>query len=112
MVLMEFKLLQIFTVVITCGLFHGLIFLPVLLSILGPEPYPFAYSREDDEEFESKPGLKIVEMKPLRNLPLDGSGVCKVVKTDPNNFLPQLFSTNNAPLLVDSRDIQTELTQH
>ena len=32
-------LLQVFFGVVVFGLFHGLIFLPVLLSLVGPAPY-------------------------------------------------------------------------
>jgi len=31
--------LQIFVLVVGYGLFHGLVFLPVILSLIGPEPY-------------------------------------------------------------------------
>jgi len=34
-----FTLFQIFTSVVIFGLFHGLVFLPVILSICGPDPY-------------------------------------------------------------------------
>lgn len=36
---MMFPLLQIFFAVCVYGLYHGLVFLPVLLSLLGPAPY-------------------------------------------------------------------------
>ena len=56
--------------VIISGLFHGLIFLPVVLSLFGPDPYPFVYGREEDEFDSNKkesPVLpKFVEMKPLQ----------------------------------------------
>jgi len=31
--------LQVFFLVVTFGIFHGLVFLPVLLSLVGPSPY-------------------------------------------------------------------------
>ena len=34
-----FPQFQIFFLVVLFGLFHGLVFLPVALSLLGPEPY-------------------------------------------------------------------------
>ena len=37
------------------GLFHGLIFLPVLLSLLGPDPYHSVSQEEEDLE-ENIPG--------------------------------------------------------
>ena len=30
---------KIFFLVVSCGLFHGMVFLPVLLSLLGPKPH-------------------------------------------------------------------------
>jgi hypothetical protein len=36
------------------------------LSLVGPEPYPFAYSREDEyEEYLNKPPKRMIEMQPL-----------------------------------------------
>ncbi|XP_021948457.1 protein patched homolog 2 isoform X2 [Folsomia candida] len=95
---------KIFSVVIVCGLFHGLIFLPVLLSIFGPEPYPFAYSR-DHELFDAFKPQKVVEMKPLQN-----SQVQVEVK-DSSNANNPLFSTNNnlAPLLLCSREFESQV---
>ena len=34
-----FTILQVFILVVIFGLFHGLCFLPVVLSIIGPKPY-------------------------------------------------------------------------
>jgi len=36
------------------GLFHGLVFLPVLLSIIGPAPYASAVSEDENNENEVK----------------------------------------------------------
>ena len=41
---------QIFFLMIILGLFHGLIFLPVLLSLLGPDPYHGVSQIEDPED--------------------------------------------------------------
>lgn len=38
---------KIFTIVVVFGLWHGLLFLPVVLSILGPEPYPEVFAQSD-----------------------------------------------------------------
>ncbi|CAG7727935.1 unnamed protein product [Allacma fusca] len=35
---------KIFFLVVVFGLFHGLVFLPTLLSIIGPQPYPSAFT--------------------------------------------------------------------
>lgn len=42
-------LLQIFLLVIVFGLFFGLVFLPVILSLLGPKPHAHADANDDDE---------------------------------------------------------------
>lgn len=34
---------KIFILVVVYGLFHGLIFFPVLLSLIGPAPFPMAH---------------------------------------------------------------------
>lgn len=36
---LTFLFLQIFMLVVIFGLFHGIVFLPVILSIIGPQPY-------------------------------------------------------------------------
>lgn len=38
---------KIFTIVVICGLWHGLFFLPVVLSILGPDPYPNVFAQKE-----------------------------------------------------------------
>ena len=43
-------LFQIFFLMVVFGLFHGLIFLPVLLSLLGPDPYHGVSQLEDPED--------------------------------------------------------------
>lgn len=45
--------LQIFFAVVLYGLFHGLVFLPVLLSLLGPAPYPKEVGAEDSADDEA-----------------------------------------------------------
>ena len=42
---------QVFFLVVVFGLFHGLAFLPVLLSWIGPSPYLSADKRYQDPEF-------------------------------------------------------------
>ena len=39
---------KIFTGVSAFGLFHGLVVLPVMLSYVGPEPYPLDHDKQDD----------------------------------------------------------------
>lgn len=51
--------LQMFSMVILFGLYHGLIFLPVVLSLLGPQPHDL----KDDEDDDAKPA-KELEMSP------------------------------------------------
>lgn len=74
------------------------------MSIFGPEPYPFAYSR-DHELFDAFKPQKVVEMKPLQN-----SQVQVEVK-DSSNANNPLFSTNNnlAPLLLCSREFESQV---
>jgi hypothetical protein len=58
--------MQIFTVVICFGLFHGLVFLPVLLSLIGPQPY--MNTQVAKEELAIVAGRKAsVELRPLAN---------------------------------------------
>ncbi|CAL8112733.1 unnamed protein product [Orchesella dallaii] len=56
---------KIFTIVVGFGLFHGLIFLPVILSILGPDPYPNAFNSSTEYHFDEKG--KTVEMQAITN---------------------------------------------
>lgn len=53
------------------GLYHGLIFLPVILSILGPDPYPNAFENGTEYHFDEKG--KNVEMQAIstRSLKFD-----------------------------------------
>ncbi|XP_042862296.1 protein patched homolog 3-like isoform X2 [Penaeus japonicus] len=44
---------KIFFAVVLYGLFHGLVFLPVLLSLLGPAPYPKEVGAEDSADDEA-----------------------------------------------------------
>ena len=45
---------RIFLLVIIFGLFHGLILLPVMLSLIGPSPYSNASSAVADKELSEK----------------------------------------------------------
>ncbi|XP_075238943.1 patched domain-containing protein 3-like [Convolutriloba macropyga] len=47
------KFFQIFLLVSIFGLFHGLIFLPVMLSWIGPSPYQSVVANSHDSEFNS-----------------------------------------------------------
>jgi len=44
---------QVFFLVITFGLYHGLVFFPVLLSLIGPSAYQHS---EDDHQISAKKG--------------------------------------------------------
>jgi hypothetical protein len=44
---------------IVLGLFHGLIFLPVLLSLLGPDPYHSVSQSDEVEEQDESPKFPI-----------------------------------------------------
>jgi len=56
--------LQIFFLVVLFGLFHGLVFLPVVLSIIGPDPYLSASGAQDASPFQLEDGESL---RPLRN---------------------------------------------
>jgi len=91
--------------VICFGLFHGLIFLPVLLSLFGPDPYPFAYSREEDfEDFEKHPKPKIVEMQPLSANSLQVKDAHCITNGLKKNGI---FNAND-PLLTDSSHLDSD----
>ena len=45
---------KIFLLVVTFGLFHGLILLPVLLSLIGPAPYLNSKPATEEQENTSK----------------------------------------------------------
>lgn len=49
-----FSFFQIFTSVVVFGLFHGLVFLPVILSIVGPEPYDTKFLSPIEDQPETK----------------------------------------------------------
>ncbi len=54
--------LQIFFLMITFGLFHGLILLPVILSLIGSRPHK---SKEDEE---NERGSNVVELENLKEV--------------------------------------------
>lgn len=45
---------QIFFLVVLFGLFHGLVYLPVILSWIGPSPYLTADDRYNNHDEENK----------------------------------------------------------
>jgi hypothetical protein len=47
-----YPLLQVFFTVVVFGLFHGLVYLPVVLSWLGPEPYDTSSVRKSSVQLE------------------------------------------------------------
>lgn len=57
---------KIFLLVILFGLFHGLIFLPVILSLIGPKAYKEKKNEKDD--LENKSEVDKVELTPLKKL--------------------------------------------
>ena len=79
--------LQIFILVVGYGLFHGLIFLPVVLSIMGPSPFAVADIQNevaaDPEELEpqldkeSLPAeIEVVELKICPQISQSKEDVC------------------------------------
>lgn len=52
------RIFQIFTTVVIFGLFHGLVFLPVILSLIGPEPYDTKFL----SPIEDQPEVKYAEI--------------------------------------------------
>lgn len=38
--------MQVFFLIVLFGLFHGLVYLPILLSLFGPKPYQSAYTAD------------------------------------------------------------------
>lgn len=58
--------LQIFFLVVVYGLFHGLVFLPVVLSVLGPRPYDSAVkcSFDDQKHSDQNVPLKTLSKTP------------------------------------------------
>jgi hypothetical protein len=90
--------LQIFTVVIGFGLFHGLVFLPVLLSLVGPQPFSNT-QKDTNEAHENGNGVakasSSVEMKSLTN-GNSSNGHCNVDNNQQNTD-----DCTNEPLPID-----------
>ena len=63
----DFFLFQVLTLVIFFGLFHGLVFFPALLGLLGPS----AYSHDDDQVDNNSAG------KPTTNTIAESTNVTK-----------------------------------
>lgn len=65
---------QIFFLVVVYGLYHGLVFLPVLLSLVGPEPYATATAEKLQLEDNANKNNKEVHMLLMKS---DGVGASK-----------------------------------
>jgi Niemann-Pick C1 protein len=45
---------KIFFIVVACGLFHGLVFLPVMLSLIGPKAHISEQQQEQQEQQQTQ----------------------------------------------------------
>ncbi len=73
--IINFYFTQIFMLVVVFGLFHGIVFLPVLLSIVGPQPYEMNDDRPSSDDINGslkrhrnidKMEMDVNELKSLR----------------------------------------------
>lgn len=95
---------KIFFLVVLFGLFHGLIYLPVLLSVAGPAPYPTATEREITI-------LTVVKTPPKENakqgitnkgMVLEGEGDGKESMSGLETKIPQHQNVENGTFYIDS----------
>ncbi|ODN02586.1 Patched domain-containing protein 3, partial [Orchesella cincta] len=61
---------KIFFLVVVYGLFHGLVFLPVLLSIIGPAPYATAVLEDENNDKRETRELQVLLLVNQNNEPL------------------------------------------
>lgn len=62
---------QMFVMIVALGLFHALIALPVLFSLIGSAPYDSAFDREKTTKTRTK-GENGIEMDPTRAPEMEG----------------------------------------
>ena len=58
-----FLIFQVFLLVVLFGLFHGLIFLPVLSSFIGPAPYKTSSNKIENDEVKKWQEIKFISGK-------------------------------------------------
>ena len=67
---------QIFTCVVAFGLFHGLTFLPVVLSLIGPEPYDTSVTESDLKQYTDltyrNGEISLNDLKKSKGVKMDG----------------------------------------
>ncbi|XP_068204799.1 patched domain-containing protein 3-like [Palaemon carinicauda] len=78
---------KVFFAVSLYGLYHGLIFLPVILSFIGPDPYPSAYSQSPSSEEE--------DTKDLTRTPKD---------IRKNGFIEKVITSENSSEAIDFQE--------
>jgi hypothetical protein len=58
-------LFQIFVLVVVFGLYHGLIFLPAVLSLIGPKPYTVQMGDTDADPPNPNTNVELKKVSPL-----------------------------------------------
>lgn len=59
--------LQIFFLVVVFGLYHGLIFLPVLLSLVGPREYKAQPKTLRPRQIKASTGVDVINVRPCQH---------------------------------------------